>query len=210
MSAADRSEANAYKKRRAKDNASFANEKRSSDALRLNVSGTKIDVTRRTLTIIDGSKLAAKFSGNWDESLAMARDADGNIFIDQKPTSFLTLIEYLQHKANEGSDSPAVDAPKFDTNKDNQDFYRMICYYGMKGDIYPVSLSRDAKCVVPMHCHPNVQFRCMPNSQVYLVPTDDRFYIRSIKIAFPLQNEKDYRTALDGQIVPISFRLCRG
>ena len=159
-----------------------------SDVLRLSVSGTKIDVTRRTLTIVGGSMLAAKFSGNWDDNLE--RDTEGNIYIDQSPHLFLKLIEYLRHRANEGSDSPPVESPRFEEDKDNQDFYRMVCYYGMKDDIFSVALSRKATTLVPMHCHPNVQFRCEPNSSVYLVPTDDRFYIRSVEIAFPLHNQK--------------------
>jgi hypothetical protein len=41
----------------------------------------RIDVLCRTLTSVEGSMLAAKFSGRWDDSLE--KDADGNFFIDQ-------------------------------------------------------------------------------------------------------------------------------
>jgi hypothetical protein len=51
------------------------------DVLRFNVGGARIDVLRRTLTSVEGSMLAAKFSGRWDDSLE--KDADGNFFIDQ-------------------------------------------------------------------------------------------------------------------------------
>jgi len=40
-----------------------------SDVLNLNVGGTVISVLRRTLTSIEGSMLASRFSGRWDDSL---------------------------------------------------------------------------------------------------------------------------------------------
>ena len=45
----------------------------SSDVLTLNVGGTCMSVRRRTLTTVDGSMLAARFSGRWDDSLDKVR-----------------------------------------------------------------------------------------------------------------------------------------
>lgn len=45
----------------------------SSDVLTLNVGGTCMSVLRRTLTTVEGSMLAARFSGRWDDSLDKVR-----------------------------------------------------------------------------------------------------------------------------------------
>ena len=37
--------------------------------LRLNVGGTKMEVVRRALTILEDSRLASRFSGRWDDSI---------------------------------------------------------------------------------------------------------------------------------------------
>ena len=52
-----------------------------SEVLHLNVGGDLTAVLRRTLTSVEGSMLASRFSGRWDDSLE--RDRDGNFFIDQ-------------------------------------------------------------------------------------------------------------------------------
>lgn len=43
-----------------------------SDVLTLNVGGTCISVLRRTLTCVEGSMLASRFSGRWDDALEKA------------------------------------------------------------------------------------------------------------------------------------------
>ena len=45
----------------------------SSDVLTLNVGGVCMSVLRRTLTTVEGSMLAARFSGRWDDSLDKVR-----------------------------------------------------------------------------------------------------------------------------------------
>ncbi|KAL7573076.1 hypothetical protein ACA910_018762 [Epithemia clementina (nom. ined.)] len=68
-----------------------------SDVLHLNVGGrTDICVLRRTLTCMDNSMLAAKFSGRWDDNLE--KDRHGNIFIDADPDLFLQLLSFLRKK----------------------------------------------------------------------------------------------------------------
>lgn len=51
-----------------------------SEVLSLNIGGTKVKVSRKTLTCVPGSMLASKFSGRWDDSIE--RDDDGNFIID--------------------------------------------------------------------------------------------------------------------------------
>ena len=69
------------------------------DIIQLNVGGrTNIAVLRNLLTQFEGSMLAAKFSGRWDDS--MEKDRDGNIFVDQDPENFMLLINYLRMRMN--------------------------------------------------------------------------------------------------------------
>eukprot|EP00574_Skeletonema_japonicum_P013878 CAMPEP_0201716398 /NCGR_PEP_ID=MMETSP0593-20130828/2375_1 /ASSEMBLY_ACC=CAM_ASM_000672 /TAXON_ID=267983 /ORGANISM="Skeletonema japonicum, Strain CCMP2506" /LENGTH=336 /DNA_ID=CAMNT_0048206189 /DNA_START=1051 /DNA_END=2061 /DNA_ORIENTATION=+ len=69
------------------------------DVIQLNVGGrTNIAVLRSLLTQFEGSMLAAKFSGRWDDS--MEKDRDGNIFVDQDPDNFMILIDYLRMRMN--------------------------------------------------------------------------------------------------------------
>ncbi len=69
------------------------------DVIQLNVGGrTNIAVLRSLLTQFEGSMLAAKFSGRWDDS--MEKDRDGNIFVDQDPDNFMILIDYLRMRTN--------------------------------------------------------------------------------------------------------------
>ena len=79
-----------------------------SDVLRLNVGGTCIDVLRRTLTSVEGSMLATRFSGRWDDSLE--KDADGNFFIDQPIELFLPLVNLFT--CSRMRDSPRALMPR--------------------------------------------------------------------------------------------------
>ena len=73
-------------------------EGRGSDVLCLNVGGKRMDVLRRTLTQVEGSLLAAMFSGRWDDSLE--KDRDGNFFVDQPWDLFEALVDSLRCKQN--------------------------------------------------------------------------------------------------------------
>ncbi|GAX29440.1 hypothetical protein FisN_16Hu119 [Fistulifera solaris] len=112
------------------------------DVIHLNVGGTRIATLRSTLTFVENSMLAARFSGRWDESIA--NDKDGNFFIDQPVDLFLPMIDYIRGKQNQ---TPLTDAPEppslsdFDDNaKKFGDFKRMIEYFGMTPGIFPVTL----------------------------------------------------------------------
>lgn len=52
------------------------------DVLHLNIGGTKATTLRKTLTSIQDSVLAIKFSGRWDAG--MEKDNEGNFLIDQE------------------------------------------------------------------------------------------------------------------------------
>ena len=65
------------------------------EILTLNIGGkTTVQTLRRTLTIVEGSLLSARFSPNWQHSLP--RDSQGSIFIDHDPDLFMPLLEYLR------------------------------------------------------------------------------------------------------------------
>ena len=64
------------------------------DILYLDIGGTPVNVLRRTLLQVEGSMLASKFSGRWDDNLEKTKD--GRVFIDQPIELFLPLINYLR------------------------------------------------------------------------------------------------------------------
>eukprot|EP01082_Thalassiosira_pseudonana_P013758 g12475.t1 g12475 contig6:1989454-1990695(+) len=113
-------------------------DKSPSDVLHLNVGGTCIAVLRRTLTSVEGSMLASRFSGRWDDSLE--RDKNGNLFIDQPINLFEPMINYLRAKANETPLGPPVKSPHLKEYEARMNFYRMVEFYGMSLGIYPCNI----------------------------------------------------------------------
>jgi hypothetical protein len=108
---------------------------KSTDVIRLNVTGTQMDILRRTLTSVEGSLLAAQFSGRWDESLA--KDHEGNFLINQPYELWKPMVDYLLDKECETPLSLGVDSPVFDDDRLTKRFYRMVEYYQMTLGIYP-------------------------------------------------------------------------
>lgn len=109
-----------------------------SDVIQLNVGGKRLDVLRRTLCSVEGSMLASKFSGRWDDSLE--KDRDGNIFLDLDFDDFKMMIDFLRDKAIESPQYP-VTAPQ-----GNEKFFRLLEYYGMTDGVYPTCF---VPCYVP-------------------------------------------------------------
>ena len=105
------------------------------DVLHLNVGGHVTAVLRRTLTSVEGSMLASRFSGRWDDSIE--KDRDGNFFIDQPYELFEPMINYLRAKACETALAPPVTSPEFHSEEKRRDFVRMVEYFGMTSGIYP-------------------------------------------------------------------------
>ena len=118
-----------------RDKAELFGDKSPSDVLHLNVGGSLIGVLRRTLTLVEGSMLASRFSGRWDDSIE--KDRDGNFFIDQPIELFQPMINYLRAKACETPLGPPLKSPHLKDYEMRQDFYRMVEYFGMTGGIYP-------------------------------------------------------------------------
>ena len=129
-------------------------DKSHSDVLTLNVGGDKISVLRRTLCSVEGSMLAARFSGRWDDSLE--KDGDGNFFICQPIELFRPMINFLRARAISTPLAPPVRSPQLPSG-DREDFYRMVEFYGMTAGIYPTiielhrgdqrSVDIEGKCV---------------------------------------------------------------
>jgi BTB/POZ domain len=112
--------------------------------LYLNVGGAVINVSRKTLTQVEGSMLASLFSGRWDDSVE--KDRDGIFFINQPPDLFLPLVDYFRDKLCEAPSSPCVDSPDykdFAAPKKYAAFLRMVEYYGLTPGLYP--------CIIELH-----------------------------------------------------------
>ena len=102
-----------------------------SDVLHLNIGGsTNIAVLRRILTQFEDSMLASKFSGRWDDSIA--KDKDGNFFLDHDPTEFLKLINFLRMVDQKSRADLHVPVPAANFN-----FCWLLEYYGLMLSVYP-------------------------------------------------------------------------
>ncbi|KAL7548382.1 hypothetical protein ACHAWF_011664 [Thalassiosira exigua] len=123
------------------DRSEVFGDKSDSDVLHLNVGGDRLDVLRRTLTSVEGSMLASRFSGRWDESLE--KDSEGHFFIDQPIELFRPMINYLRAKQCETPLGPPVKSPYPKDYELRQDFYRLVEYFQMTLGIYP--------CVIELH-----------------------------------------------------------
>jgi hypothetical protein len=113
------------------------------DVLHLNVGGSKqIAVLRSTLTFVEGSMLAARFSGRWDDGLE--KDRDGTVFIDQPADLFMPMIDFLQCKTKETQKHLSVSFPSVDDFGGSFDrfkkFANMVEYYGLTNAILPPTI----------------------------------------------------------------------
>lgn len=110
----------------------------SSDVIPLNISGHITATLRRTLTMLEGSMLASRFSGRWDDSLE--KDREGNFFVDQPFELFGPLLDHLRAKQSFTPSSHKVASPtreEFKSQKMFNDFKRMVEYYGMTPAVFP-------------------------------------------------------------------------
>jgi len=74
--------------------------------------------------------LASKFSGRWDDSIA--KDKDGNFFLDHDPVQFLKLINFLRMVDQKSRADLHVPVPRPDIN-----FCWLLEYYGLMLSVYP-------------------------------------------------------------------------
>jgi BTB/POZ domain len=115
-------------------------EPRGTDVVHLNVGGsTKISVLRSTLACMEGSMLATRFSGRWDDTLQ--KDREDNFFIDQPAELFVPMIEFLQCKVRESLQPAAYPllSPEDFGGSFNQfrKFADLVEYYGMTPVVLP-------------------------------------------------------------------------
>jgi hypothetical protein len=117
----------------------YTESSRPDEVVTLNVGGEKfVQTTRRTLTCVPDSKLAAMFSGRWDESIA--KDKDGNYFIDFEPALFLPLLGFLRGvSAMPVSEhihvTPPV-TPSFRSAQEETAFRRMVDSFALTNAVY--------------------------------------------------------------------------
>ncbi|EFJ46575.1 hypothetical protein VOLCADRAFT_93031 [Volvox carteri f. nagariensis] len=75
-----------------------------SDLIPLNVGGTQLATSRRTLTLVPDSLLGTMFSGSWDDHLQ--RDDAGRVFLDYDPSIFSLLLNWLRSQDMGGPEVP--------------------------------------------------------------------------------------------------------
>ena len=116
------------------------------DVIRLNVGGTRLDVLRRTLTVVPGSMLEAQFGGRWDDS-NVAKDEDGNFFIEENVEVFRLLIEFLREQTRMlTADAYVLASPNLEHLQEpmKTNFLRMVEHYGLTEVVFPYQV-RDIK-----------------------------------------------------------------
>lgn len=105
-----------------------------SDVIHLNVGGTLMATLRSTLTYVEGSLLASRFSGRWDDTIA--KDKYGHFFVDQSFELFQLMIDFIRSKQNHKNDSAiAPEPPSLSDFANNQrkydDFKLMVESFGI-------------------------------------------------------------------------------
>jgi len=107
------------------------------DVLHINVAGQqRCQILRSTMCAVEGSMLAAQFSGRWDDGLK--RDDQGLIFIDYSERIFMPLLDCLRQKVRETSKERATLPSVPDAHWDA--FVSMARHYGVLEAICPASM----------------------------------------------------------------------
>ena len=101
------------------------------DIVFLNVGGQKYTTTRSTLCQVEGSLLAAMFSGRWESKLK--RDQDGVVFFDFNPHYFGYVMDYLRAKRIATQENPAP-LPKVPEDQ-MKNFDNLVEYLGLKDEL---------------------------------------------------------------------------
>ena len=148
------------------------------DVLTLNIGGQRLDVLRGTLCLVEGSMLATKFSGRWDEG--MPKDRDGNFFVDEVHELFKTMVDFLRLKAREFADDPkeaellSIEGDRSDCLDENvvkmKAFRKMVDYYGCTTALWPVALYRvgNAPEIVKLTNWPMLSVECISTNEPLL------------------------------------------
>ena len=101
------------------------------DIIHLNVGGQKMTTKRSTLCQVEGSLLAAMFSGRWEDRLE--RDKDGCVFFDFNPQYFGFILDYLRAKKIETPENPAP-LPKVAPDQ-LKNFSNLVNYLGLEEEL---------------------------------------------------------------------------
>jgi hypothetical protein len=114
------------------------------DIMVLNVNGTEMFARRDTLTIVEGSRLEALFSGRWENQLL--RDSKGRIFLDLNPLAFRKILEYLYilKIKDEEDDNPGLPYVSKDIKLDFDEHMDFLALYKTLTNIQRQSTSQSA------------------------------------------------------------------
>ncbi|KAL3927947.1 MAG: hypothetical protein SGBAC_012866 [Bacillariaceae sp.] len=123
------------------DDAEVEENSNGNDVLTLNISGTIMQVLRRTLCSHGHSLLASQFSGKYDDRLI--KDADGNFFVNQSFALFSIVLDQLRSRDTWTPHSPPLESPMeedFSNHRQYLQFLSLVEYYGITPVIYPTRI----------------------------------------------------------------------
>lgn len=101
---------------------------RRSETVTLNIGGEKVVERRRaTLCAVDGSYLAARFSGRWEANAD--RDVEGRHFLNYSPEFVLPVLDYLTMRETQASVAPPTGPPNA-----RPQFQAMLKFFGLLVD----------------------------------------------------------------------------
>eukprot|EP01043_Picozoa_sp_COSAG02_P038348 COSAG02_NODE_2948_length_7680_cov_7.843029_3_plen_840_part_00 len=112
------------------------------DEIRINVGGEIVICTRATLTLFQGTRFEALFSGRWEDKLL--RDANGYVFLDVHPGCFKKIVEYLRRKKMAGPDDE-IDLPYIDKDEEQEIFSRQLAFFELDDVIVPRNFGFDSE-----------------------------------------------------------------
>ena len=87
--------------------------------------------SRSTLCQVEGSLLASKFSGRWEDKLK--KDKQGNVFLDFNPDCFKLILNYLRAKKTETPRSQAK-KPK-PPEEERSNYWNLVEYLGLREEL---------------------------------------------------------------------------
>eukprot|EP00028_Trichosphaerium_sp_Am-I-7-wt_P002392 CAMPEP_0168520310 /NCGR_PEP_ID=MMETSP0405-20121227/7887_1 /TAXON_ID=498012 /ORGANISM="Trichosphaerium sp, Strain Am-I-7 wt" /LENGTH=175 /DNA_ID=CAMNT_0008541119 /DNA_START=15 /DNA_END=539 /DNA_ORIENTATION=- len=103
------------------------------DIIDLNVGGTHVSTTRRTLCLVEGSMLQIMFSGRWENKHTL--DKEGRIFLDMDPSHFAMILGTLRAGSLRGE----LDFRKLKkAQKKDDEFAALVEYLGILPPIVEV------------------------------------------------------------------------
>ena len=111
-----------------------------SDVLTLSIGRSThiMQLMRSTLTFVEDSLLAHQFSGRWDHNLA--RDAQGNFFLEEDPVIMVPLLHYLRDMSRSTPLASTFEPPQFQDHYTEKRFRLVVDHYGLTDAFYPVAL----------------------------------------------------------------------